>query len=265
MEEQMMLLSIKREHGIMPHRSENNTTNKHMGALPQRESMPDYADHVRSVIHDLKSPLTSILLQADLIGRFDGDKLSVNAREHLEKIQQIGLDMSKIMDQLLQPSERRCPTADGKVIQILPIVSTIVEAYELQIKNQDISVIISPDLPVASAHPDRVTAIFTNLIGNAIKYIGDENTDPYIRIHAFHQGDMVRYEVQDNGVGIKPDDQPHVFDHYTRFHGTLANGSGLGLVIVKSIVTKIGGQVGVDSKPGQGSTFWFTLPASTQS
>ncbi|MBK6712005.1 MAG: ATP-binding protein [Chloroflexi bacterium] len=103
--------------------------------------------------------------------------------------------------------------------------------------------------------------IFANLLSNAIKYIGVDNQEPLIRICAVQIENMVRCEVQDNGLGIKVADQQKLFDMFTRFHREEASGTGLGLPIVERIARKLGGEVGVVSTPGQGSTFWFTLPA----
>ena len=74
-------------------------------------------------------------------------------------------------------------------------------------------------------------------------------------------GDMVRYEVVDNGLGIAAEDQPYLFEMLTRFHKLESDGTGLGLSIVERVVEKLGGEVGVQSAPGEGSVFWFTLPA----
>lgn len=73
---------------------------------------------------------------------------------------------------------------------------------------------------------------------------------------------MARYEVEDNGIGIAPDDQARLFEMFTRLHTVQAEGLGLGLSIVHRMVTRLNGKVGVISNPGQGSTFWFTLPLS---
>lgn len=245
----------------MSHRSKNGDTEKSMNAVLKGECTLDCTEHLRATIHDLKSPLTSIILKVDLIKRIDDDRLSDKVSAHLEQIQQISQHMNEMLEQLLRPTERHNPLEGIQVIEVSPIIQAILDEFSLQLQNQNITVIVSSDLPSGLAHPDQLTSIFTNLIGNAIKYIGENNPEPYIHIRAFQQGNKVRYEVQDNGVGINPDDQPCAFEPHTRFHHNLANGSGLGLSIVRSIVSKLGGCVGIDSEPGHGSTFWFILPA----
>ena len=85
-----------------------------------------------------------------------------------------------------------------------------------------------------------------------------------IRIRAVQIENMVRCQIQDNGLGIKAADQQKLFDMFTRFHREEASGTGLGLPIVERIVRKLGGEVGVESAPDEGSTFWFTLPAGNK-
>jgi signal transduction histidine kinase len=94
--------------------------------------------------------------------------------------------------------------------------------------------------------------------------MGQSNTEPTITIRAVDRVDTVRYEVEDNGLGISPQDQEALFEMLSRFHKDEAGGTGLGLSIVQRIVDKLGGTVGVDSEPGEGSTFWFTLPALSE-
>jgi signal transduction histidine kinase len=106
-----------------------------------------------------------------------------------------------------------------------------------------------------------IEEVFANLISNAVKYIGKDNEAPCITIRGMRDGDMVRYEVEDNGLGIKPEDQARLFDMFSRFHKGEEAGFGLGMSIIQRIVTKLKGTMGVQSEPGVGSTFWFALPA----
>ena len=113
-------------------------------------------------------------------------------------------------------------------------------------------------------HAQWIEEIFANLVSNAIKYMGKDNPDPRISIRGKPEGDMVRYEVCDTGVGIAPDDQARLFEMFTRLHTVNAEGLGLGLSIVHRIINKLNGQIGVESEVGKGSTFWFSLPAAEQ-
>jgi signal transduction histidine kinase len=107
-----------------------------------------------------------------------------------------------------------------------------------------------------------VEEVFANLLGNAIMYMGADNQEAHISVKGVVVGSMTRYEVEDNGLGLPPEAQQEVYTPFTRFHEESARGSGLGLSIVRRIVEKLGGEVGVESDVGKGSLFYFTLPAT---
>jgi signal transduction histidine kinase len=108
-------------------------------------------------------------------------------------------------------------------------------------------------------HPAWVGEIWANYLSNAIKYGG---TPPEITVGCENVGNMVRYRVADNGEGIAEARQAELFRPLPMADMSSPTGHGLGLSIVTRIIEKLGGSVGVDSMPGQGSTFWFMLPAS---
>src|SRR5206468_1582865 len=112
--------------------------------------------------------------------------------------------------------------------------------------------------PTASGYAPWVEEVWTNYISNAIKYGGNP---PRVELGADVDPDhMIRFWVRDNGAGLAPEQQSQLFKMYSRLGETRIQGHGLGLSIVQRIVEKLGGQVGVESIPGQGSTFSFTLP-----
>ena len=106
-----------------------------------------------------------------------------------------------------------------------------------------------------------VEEVWVNLLSNAIKY-GGEN--PVVEIDSYLKGDFVFYSVKDTGAGLNKEEQENVFVEFNRLnqHKKSATGHGLGLSIVKRIIKKLGGEVGVQSIPGEGSTFYFSLPVS---
>jgi signal transduction histidine kinase len=103
-----------------------------------------------------------------------------------------------------------------------------------------------------------VEEVWVNYLTNALKYGG---TPPRIELGVSPQGDSIRFWIKDNGRGIKAQDQARLYTPFTRIDQAAAQGHGLGLSIVKRIVEKLGGTVGVESESGAGSVFWFTLPA----
>jgi signal transduction histidine kinase len=119
---------------------------------------------------------------------------------------------------------------------------------------------LPPEWPPVSGYAPWVEEVWVNYLSNALKYGG---RPPRIELGAQPQPDgMVRFWIHDNGSGLTPADQARLFAPFTRLNRARGIGHGLGLSIVRRIVEKLGGQVGVESQPGQGSTFFFTLPAA---
>jgi signal transduction histidine kinase len=106
---------------------------------------------------------------------------------------------------------------------------------------------------------DRLLQVLSNLIGNALKY-GKEGQEIVVSAGLTADAQAVRICVRDRGPGIELDDQPHIFERYWSSERDARKGTGLGLYIAKAIVEAHGGRIGVESKPGDGAMFWFTLP-----
>ncbi len=214
-----------------------------------------------TIAHDLKSPLSNIVLKSELVTMRLGDELPEKAQEALTGIKDSGLKMGQMIDQLLLLAKLRNVAETVIPVETKAIVAAALGRFTQVIEASKIAITIAPDLPPALGHAQWVEEVFANLVSNAIKYMGTANPQPRICIHAAHQGEYVRYAVQDSGVGIAPEDQKRLFEMFTRLRPTEAEGLGLGLSIVHRIVTRLNGQVGVESTPGEGSTFWFILPA----
>ncbi len=229
--------------------------------LEDRNRELDAYNH--TIAHDLKSPLTGIVLAADLVDLRFGKDLPEVARYQFNMIKNNGKRMATMIDQLLSLAKLRDVTGTAVKIDVVSVVEGALMRFNHVLQEKDISVVYAADMPPAMGHGQWVEEIFANLISNAIKYMGEDNERPSINIRALMQGEMVRYEVQDTGVGIAPADQARLFEMFTRLHTVKgADGLGLGLSIVHRIVTKMGGKVGVESVVDNGSTFWFTLPAA---
>src|SRR5574341_147433 len=141
-----------------------------------------------------------------------------------------------------------------------PVVQEALSRLEPAIEQRGVEVRLEGEFPAVLGNPHWLEEVVANLMDNAVKYIGEDNPVPRIIVRGMAMDGTVRYEVCDNGIGIQAEDQAQLFEMFTRFHDREAKGSGLGLSIVRRIITKLGGEVGVEAEPGQGSTFWFTLP-----
>ena len=211
-----------------------------------------------TIAHDLKHPLAIISGYAHLLTDED---LSAEGRRMLNTIPKVVDNMVEMIDGLLQLAKLR--NASAAVTEVN--MSAALEKALARFGNSREQVAVDGELPPALGHEPWMTEVFANLINNAFKYTPEEKT-PSVHIRGAREGENVRYEVIDNGIGIKPEDQQRIFEMFTRIaderHHVLYKGLGIGLSIVKRVIQRQGGEVGVTSKPGEGSTFWFTLPAA---
>ncbi len=214
-----------------------------------------------TIAHDLKSPLTSIPLRVYMVEKLQPD-LKPEAVKQLQEIKNSTQHMAKMIDQLLWLAKLRHPGEAIQKVEVTPALEAALARFQQPLIQQGIQIQYDSPLPPVKAHSQWLEEIFANLISNAIKYMGAANPQPSITIRGTCQGNMVRYEVADSGLGIPEDKQAHLFEMFTREHIHEAEGLGLGLSIVHRIINNLNGQVGVESTPGVGSTFWFTLPAA---
>jgi signal transduction histidine kinase len=127
-------------------------------------------------------------------------------------------------------------------------------------KGQELTIEVQSALPQVYADPNRLVQVLTNLLNNAHKYTPEKGK---LSLRASQNGEYVRFEVQDNGIGISPEDQEGLFGQFFRSESPEVReqqGWGLGLNLANRLVTLMGGEMGVQSTLGEGSTFWFTIP-----
>ena len=117
------------------------------------------------------------------------------------------------------------------------------------------------EMPVILADRGNLCRVFQNLVGNAVKFTGDG--DPVVRIEAEPDGGLWRFAVRDNGIGMKPEHTTRIFEPFQRLHGEEDYaGTGIGLAVCERIVDQHGGRIWVQSTPGEGSVFYFTVPGA---
>ena len=210
-----------------------------------------------TIAHDLKHPLTIINGYAHLLTDED---LTPEGRRMLNTIPMVVDSMVEMIDGLLQLAKLRDVSASSTAVDMNAALGKALARFD----DARDHITIEEKLPSALGHEPWLTEVFANLINNALKYM-PENRTPSLYLRGFQQGKTVRYEVSDNGIGIKPEDQQRIFEMFTRItdedHPITYKGLGIGLSIVKRIIQRQGGEVGVTSKVHEGSTFWFTLPA----
>lgn len=216
-----------------------------------------------TVAHDLKNPLSILLGFAEVLFQdYKGGKDEV-LEQGIRVILENGRRLENIINELLLLAEVR--ELDEIKVESLDTASIVVETRRRLsnlIDEYRAEIAVPAAWPVAVGHRPWVEEIWVNYLSNAIRYGG---RPPKVELGAMVLSNgMVRFWVRDNGPGISAEDQKRLFVPFTKLKQVNTKGHGLGLSIVQRITAKLGGQVGVESKIGTGSLFWFTLPMAEQ-
>jgi signal transduction histidine kinase len=220
-------------------------------------------DLVANVTHELKTPLASMRLLVDTL--LNSQPLhEQTAREYLQLIAQENLRLSRLIDNFLSFSrmERNKYAFGFKEVAATDIVEGAITAVRerFNVPGCQFETHIAPDLPSVVVDADALVTAVVNLLDNAYKYSGEEK---HITLSATAENGSVFFAVKDNGIGLSPRDTKRIFKRFFQVDQRLSRsggGCGLGLSIVKFIVTAHQGNVRVESQPGRGSTFTITLP-----
>ncbi len=227
-----------------------------------------------TVAHDLKNPLAAILGFTALL-QVRGEQAMSEQRRHtlLRWIKQNAMRMHNIIDELLLlASVRMAEQVTVEPLDMRTIIAEVRERLDYIIEEHGADLVVPETWPMAYGYGPWVEEVWANYISNAVKYggrpplieLGAEPLPPREGEGGTASGGFIRFWVQDNGDGIPPEEQGRLFAPFERLHQVRATGHGLGLSIVRRIVERLGGQVGVESEglPGRGSRFWFTLPTA---
>jgi signal transduction histidine kinase len=225
---------------------------------------------VATVAHEFRTPLTSLrmaihLCTEEVVGPLTSKQadLLFAARDDCERLQ-------GIVDELLNLSRIESGSIDLHKRRVAPemLVGLASEVHRAaaEVRQIVLHTEVMPGCPEVFADPDRLELVFSNLLGNAIRF-SPEAGEIALRAREGQsdKGDnqrWIRFEVADQGPGIPVEHQGDLFQKFYRVPGSPSGGSGLGLFIARGIVQAHGGQIGVTSVPGQGATFWFTVPAA---
>ena len=217
--------------------------------------------YAHTVAHDLKVPLSNIVSFSDLIishwDRFAVDEIQT----YLRIISREGAKSVRIVEELLLLSSiRQNDEVELSTIDMGLIVKDVLARLQKMIDNYGAEGVVHQNLKTSIGYQPWIEEVWMNYVSNALKYGGEP---PRFEIGAtVESGGFVRYWIKDNGPGLSKEEQAMLFTPFTRLHQSRAEGHGLGLSIVQRIVEKLGGQVGVESQVGEGSTFFFTLPSA---
>jgi signal transduction histidine kinase len=227
--------------------------------LEKKELVDELDAFAHTVAHDLKSPLATLHGRLELAAMMLGKVDESTMRHHLAEATTSAKRLNDIIEELLVLAGVRRQAIAPASLDMAAITAESVDRLESLLKQHPATIRFPAAWPAAVGHAPWVTEVWVNFISNAAKYGGP---DALITLggESNPDGASARFWVQDAGPGLDDAAQAQMFVPFTRVSKVRAKGHGLGLSIVRRIVEKLGGQVGVESRPGAGARFWFELP-----
>jgi light-regulated signal transduction histidine kinase (bacteriophytochrome) len=222
-----------------------------------RRSNDELQQFAYMVAHELNEPLRMVASFTQLLAKQYGGKFDKTADDYIEVTVSAAKRMQSFVQDVLNFSSVGAP--DCLVEPVLTEAVLATALFELQLVVRESGAVITHEpLPTVLGNEARLVRLFTNLIGNSIKYRRAET--PQIYVSARERNGFWQFEFKDNGIGIDPEDWDKIFTVFKRLHGREYPGSGVGLALCKRIVENHGGTIWLESAPGEGSTFYFTIP-----
>jgi PAS domain S-box-containing protein len=211
--------------------------------------------------HDLQEPLRTVSSFAELLSRRYRGKLDSEADRILGFLTEAAQRMSRLIGDLLAYSQLAQEESRATSVHLDEDLETATSLLRTSIEQTE-AVITHDPLPNIELDRNQMVRLFQNLLGNALKF-RKPNEPPRIHVSAERKGKEWIIRVADNGIGFPPEQAEAIFAPFKRLHSTREYpGSGIGLAACKRIVERYGGRIGAESKVGEGTTFWFTIPVS---
>lgn len=209
--------------------------------------------------HDLKEPLRMVTSYAQLLSKRYRGKLDADADEFISYMMNGTNHMRQLIDDLLAYARVGTRGKEFEPVNCDTIVDVAISNLQMAIKETG-ALVTHDALPTVVGDDVQLSLLFQNLIGNAIKFHGPE--PPHVHLSAARNAGEWLFSVRDNGIGIDPQHKEVIFVIFQRLHGKAEYpGTGMGLAICKKIVERHGGRIWVESEPGKGSAFYFSIPA----
>jgi signal transduction histidine kinase/DNA-binding response OmpR family regulator len=218
-----------------------------------------------SVSHDLRAPLRSIQSFAQILLEDYAERLDDVGRDCAQRIVAAAKRMDTLTEDLLAYSRISRAAVALKPVSLEEVVDDVLTQLEAEILGQDALVTVERPLAQVMGQETTLVQVVANLLTNGIKFVA-YGVRPQVRIWTEVRAEWVRLWVHDNGIGIAPQYQERIFGIFERLHGLETYpGTGIGLAIVRKGAERMGGRVGVESAPDQGSAFWLELPKRVES
>jgi signal transduction histidine kinase len=212
-----------------------------------------------TITHDLRAPLRAMTGFASLLAEECGGSLDAVSREYLNRIITAAGRMDRLITDALSYSQVVRHEMPVQVIDVGQLLRGMIDSYPI-FQEPKARIEIAEDLPLVLGNEAGLTQCFSNLLGNAVKFVAP-GTIPHVHIRGERRGDVVRFWCEDNGIGIPAELHSRVFGMFQRLSKNY-EGTGVGLTLVKKVVERMGGAVGLESEEGKGSRFWVDFKAA---
>ena len=255
-EDGMLVTAVVRD--ITERKQTQQALQKHAEELERSNAELEQFAYVAS--HDLQEPLRIVASYTQLIARRYKDKLDDDANEFIDFIVDGATRMQRLINDLLSYSRVGTRGQEFEATDLNKIFDSALKNLDLRIQDSEATV-THDSMPTLMADGRQLLQVFQNLIGNALKFQGDVPPKVHVGVALREDEGEYLFSIHDNGIGIDPQYAERIFLVFQRLHGKSEYpGTGIGLAICKKIVERHGGRIWVESEPGAGSTFYFTLP-----
>ncbi len=226
---------------------------------------------ISNVSHELRTPLFNIKSFIETLSEYGEDLSEEQRKEFLDTANHETDRLTRLVNDVLDLSRLESSrTYNLTAVDLIQPIEQTIRTHQLNAKDKGIELIkeIDDSLPQVLGHYDLLLQVFTNLVGNALKFTNSGGKITLRAYQASHnqEEDQVRIEVSDTGIGIPKEDKEAIFERFFRVENRVhtLEGTGLGLSIVKNIIDKHNSKVHIESDVGVGTTFWFDLPVSQE-
>jgi light-regulated signal transduction histidine kinase (bacteriophytochrome) len=235
-----------------------DVTERRLSEQALRRTNEELKQFAYAASHDLQEPLRTVISYTQLLARTTKAKLSVDESRFMQFITESSERMLDLIRDLREYLEVSGDGAEHRPVDLNHTLATVLQNLQVAVR-ESAAVVTSEPLPVVSGKETHFVQLLQNLVSNGIKY-RREGVPPVLRISSRKVDGEWEFRVQDNGQGIARDYWGRVFGVFKRLHGKNIPGTGIGLALCQRVVERYGGRIWLDSEPGEGSTFFFTLP-----